>query len=245
MAGARRGKRPYRHFRGDLLFQLREARGLTQQQLADEIHTSRFVISKWETGRDNPEPNTAIRIHKFFEKPEPYFYDHTEQQSIEAYVLLGHLAGSIQSAPIVVSAHSRISVFQAHVPKAPTWWRKQLGDHLKATEPRIRYLVIACIPPGTARSQLFSEIEAVGADFGANMVELHILEENPQLWLDFMVVDGEHVFLALQAADLTPRQCSIYLKNSTVANVLDEWFLRLLHKTKSYPKWKRDELSRL
>lgn len=40
---------------GGLIRRLREARGLTQQQLAEALHVSDKTVSKWETGRGYPD----------------------------------------------------------------------------------------------------------------------------------------------------------------------------------------------
>lgn len=40
---------------GQLIFQLRKEKGLTQQQLADYLHVSNKTISKWECGKGAPE----------------------------------------------------------------------------------------------------------------------------------------------------------------------------------------------
>lgn len=233
------GRRPYRRFRGKLLRELREARGLSQKELGSEISATRFAISKWETERDNPHPSTVQRICRFFEKPHDYFYDQAEQQAVEASVILGHLASFTRSAPIVVSAFHRILVFQTGGPKAPTWWRKQLGGHVSAAIPGISYIVIACISPEAVGPQLFSAIEAASEEFGDGVVDLHILEEHPQLGIDLMVVDGEHIVLALQATDSGPRQCCIHIENKYVAATLEEWLFRLLGRAVPYSEWKR------
>ncbi len=39
---------------GDTLVQLREQRGMTQQDLADKLYVTRQAISRWETGETEP-----------------------------------------------------------------------------------------------------------------------------------------------------------------------------------------------
>lgn len=49
------------------LAQLRKSKGLTQEQLADELHVSRTAISKWENGRGIPSIDSLQLIARFFE----------------------------------------------------------------------------------------------------------------------------------------------------------------------------------
>lgn len=42
---------PLRHFNGDVIRQLREARDLSQPQLAESIGTTKGNVSKWELAR--------------------------------------------------------------------------------------------------------------------------------------------------------------------------------------------------
>ena len=45
---------------GKLIAEHRKANGLTQEQLAGEIHTSRQTVAMWETGKQLPSDNVAI-----------------------------------------------------------------------------------------------------------------------------------------------------------------------------------------
>ena len=49
------------------LYELRKKRGLSQEQLADQLGVSRQAVSKWESGRAVPETNTLISISTFFD----------------------------------------------------------------------------------------------------------------------------------------------------------------------------------
>ncbi|NMW24495.1 helix-turn-helix transcriptional regulator [Rhodanobacter denitrificans] len=40
----------------------RKAKGLTQQQVADQLGVSKQSVSDWENGRCDPEPRTAIAL---------------------------------------------------------------------------------------------------------------------------------------------------------------------------------------
>ena len=48
---------------GEKLYKLRKARGLSQEALAEKLHTSRQAVSKWEN--DNGYPETE-KIATFF-----------------------------------------------------------------------------------------------------------------------------------------------------------------------------------
>ena len=56
--------------------QLRERRGLSQGQLAEELHVSRQTINAIETGRYLPSLPLAFAIARFFRRPiEEIFHD--------------------------------------------------------------------------------------------------------------------------------------------------------------------------
>lgn len=52
---------------GEKLFQLRKARGLSQEELAGKLNTSRQAISKWENNNGYPETEKIIMISKIFQ----------------------------------------------------------------------------------------------------------------------------------------------------------------------------------
>ncbi len=64
------------------LAELRKAKGLTQQELADAIHVSRAACSQWETGRRRPEGDTMKRIADYFEVPIDYLEGRDEASAI-------------------------------------------------------------------------------------------------------------------------------------------------------------------
>ena len=45
---------------GKIIAEYRKKNGLTQEKLAEEIHTSRQTIAMWETGKQLPSDNVAI-----------------------------------------------------------------------------------------------------------------------------------------------------------------------------------------
>ena len=48
------------------LQQLRKNKGLTQEELAQEIFVSRTAVSKWESGRGYPNIDSLKELAKFF-----------------------------------------------------------------------------------------------------------------------------------------------------------------------------------
>lgn len=48
------------------LQKLRRAKGITQEQLAEELYVSRTAVSKWESGRGYPGIDSLKRIAEFF-----------------------------------------------------------------------------------------------------------------------------------------------------------------------------------
>ena len=52
---------------GEKLYQLRKERGLSQEALAEKLHTSRQAISKWENNNGYPETEKIILISKIFQ----------------------------------------------------------------------------------------------------------------------------------------------------------------------------------
>lgn len=58
---------------------------LTQKQLASFLHVDRSAISKWESGKQAPDREMAMKIAKFFEVPfsqvEEMFVKQTSEQN--------------------------------------------------------------------------------------------------------------------------------------------------------------------
>ena len=48
------------------LQELRKAKGLTQEELAESLYVSRTAVSKWESGRGYPNIDSLKAIAKFF-----------------------------------------------------------------------------------------------------------------------------------------------------------------------------------
>ncbi len=67
---APKDRNPIRRYRrvetGKRICALREARGMTQEQLAELLYVSRHLISKWETGLRRPDYGTVTRMAEIF-----------------------------------------------------------------------------------------------------------------------------------------------------------------------------------
>ena len=48
------------------LQELRKSRGLTQEELAEDLYVSRTAVSKWESGRGYPSIDSLKEISKYF-----------------------------------------------------------------------------------------------------------------------------------------------------------------------------------
>ena len=59
----------------DKIQSLRKQHQLTQQELADRLHTSRSTIANWETGRTIPNLDAIQKISALFEKSPAYFIE--------------------------------------------------------------------------------------------------------------------------------------------------------------------------
>jgi len=52
---------------GEALKQLRKNKGITQQQLADMLHTTNRSVSRWETGNNLPDISILIELAEYYE----------------------------------------------------------------------------------------------------------------------------------------------------------------------------------
>lgn len=50
----------------DILLDLREKAGLSQDELAEKMHVTRQAVSRWETGKTVPNTETLKLLSKFF-----------------------------------------------------------------------------------------------------------------------------------------------------------------------------------
>ena len=51
---------------GHKIAMLRTQANLTQEQLAEKLYVTRELVSKWETGKRNPDYKTIVKLVIFF-----------------------------------------------------------------------------------------------------------------------------------------------------------------------------------
>jgi len=64
----------------NILEQLRNQAGLTQQELADRVNVSRQTIISLENGRYNPSIVLAFRLARLFDQPIESIFIYEEEQ---------------------------------------------------------------------------------------------------------------------------------------------------------------------
>ncbi len=75
--GPRKPRRTY-------IAEWRESRGLTQQQLGDRIGATDVTVSRWETGRRQPDHNALAAISEALACDLTDLYRHPDQPSADA-----------------------------------------------------------------------------------------------------------------------------------------------------------------
>ena len=60
---------------GEFLRTLRKEKGLTQEQLADELQVSGRTVSRWETGSNMPDISLLVEIAEFYDVTIPELID--------------------------------------------------------------------------------------------------------------------------------------------------------------------------
>jgi len=68
---------------GSILKELRKANKVNQTELADRLGVSRSAISTWETGANEPDTQTLLRIANFFDVSVSYLLGETTLKKIE------------------------------------------------------------------------------------------------------------------------------------------------------------------
>lgn len=64
------------------IYELRKARGLSQEQLAEKVNVSRQSISKWESGETVPEIERIIELSKVFNVSTDYLLLSSEVENL-------------------------------------------------------------------------------------------------------------------------------------------------------------------
>lgn len=70
--------------RKDNLSRLREQKGLTQQELAEELGVSRQAVSQWESGRTFPSMEKQLALSRLYGvSPEALYWEDTAREAEE------------------------------------------------------------------------------------------------------------------------------------------------------------------
>lgn len=67
---------------GEILISLRKAKGLSQGQLAEELHLTRQTISKWELNQSTPDIAYLLQLSDFFGVSADYLIRGEESKDI-------------------------------------------------------------------------------------------------------------------------------------------------------------------
>lgn len=90
------------------LKELRTARGISQENLAELVGVSRQTISKWENGTVQPSADNLIRLSQVFQFPVEAFlkddWKPPEQQAVEAAAILPETLRDTDAEPAVTPA---------------------------------------------------------------------------------------------------------------------------------------------
>ncbi len=95
------------------LIELRTKKGISQEQLANELGVSRQAISKWETGIGHPDTDNLIKLVSYYDSSADYILfgkkDDAAKESIfsdmnfvKALVFFGMLVGIISITVLIV-----------------------------------------------------------------------------------------------------------------------------------------------
>lgn len=84
------------------LRELRQEKGLNQQELAQIISTTQRNVSNWENGNSEPDIEMIIKMSKFFEVTVDYFLDNNEETNSnqDFAVLENALISAIKKLPL-------------------------------------------------------------------------------------------------------------------------------------------------
>jgi len=67
---------------GEMLVNLRKTKGLSQEQLAEELNLTRQTISKWELNQSTPDINYLVRLSDFFGVTADYLIKGEEEDCV-------------------------------------------------------------------------------------------------------------------------------------------------------------------
>ena len=68
---------------GEILTNLRKAKGLSQEQLAEELNLTRQTISKWELNQSTPDIDYLLQLSNFFGVTTDYLIKGKQPEDIQ------------------------------------------------------------------------------------------------------------------------------------------------------------------
>lgn len=82
---------------GEKLKKLRKARGLSQEQLADQLNVSRQAISKWELGESTSDTDNLVALSDYYGVSLDYLLRDQEVPEVSEKVMMREVQPLISS----------------------------------------------------------------------------------------------------------------------------------------------------
>lgn len=92
---------------GTNLKRLRKQKGITQQEIANEINTSRSCISNYESGNRQPDNQTIKLIADFFDVSVDYLFGRSE---VKTLIKSNSLMSSIQDVLTEMTSKKQLDI---------------------------------------------------------------------------------------------------------------------------------------
>lgn len=83
---------------GAQIQKFRKLRGLTQDQLAEQLNTTRQTISRYESGTRKTDQDVLFELSKILNKPINSFFPEQEEKESSTELLAAHLDDDITEA---------------------------------------------------------------------------------------------------------------------------------------------------
>ena len=75
----------------DRILHLRKARGISQEELAEQVGVSRQAVSKWESAQSTPDIEKIILLSEYFGTTTDYLLKGTEPEKEQKDLSLIHI----------------------------------------------------------------------------------------------------------------------------------------------------------
>lgn len=82
---------------GEKLKKLRKARGVSQEQLANQLNVSRQAISKWELGESTPDTDNLVALSDYYGASIDYLLRDQEVPEVSEKVMVREVQPVISS----------------------------------------------------------------------------------------------------------------------------------------------------